>query len=66
MTTYDLIIGGSDGVLIRQLGRMSNRHGLVAGATGTGKTETAPYPRLLCRMVGNKFRADGPPPPIHR
>ena len=40
MSTHDLIIGGADGALIRQLGRMSNRHGLVAGATGTGKTVT--------------------------
>ncbi len=33
-------IGGSNGELVSQLGRMSNRHGLVAGATGTGKTVT--------------------------
>ncbi len=35
-----LNIGGANGNLIQQLGRMSNRHGLVAGATGTGKTVT--------------------------
>jgi DNA helicase HerA-like ATPase len=35
-----LVIGGSDGDLISQLGGMSNRHGLIAGATGTGKTVT--------------------------
>ena len=33
-------IGGSKGVLIEQLCKMSNRHGLIAGATGTGKTVT--------------------------
>ncbi|MEQ8486497.1 MAG: DUF853 family protein [Pseudomonadales bacterium] len=36
----NLVIGGSDGDLISQLGSMSNRHGLIAGATGTGKTVT--------------------------
>ncbi len=36
----NLSIGGANGDLIQQLGRMSNRHGLVAGATGTGKTVT--------------------------
>lgn len=35
-----LTIGAADGRLIQQSGRMSNRHGLVAGATGTGKTVT--------------------------
>lgn len=33
-------IGGSDGNLVAQLGLMGNRHGLIAGATGTGKTVT--------------------------
>jgi DNA helicase HerA-like ATPase len=33
-------IGGCDGALIAQPGIMSNRHGLIAGATGTGKTVT--------------------------
>ncbi|MFA6009679.1 MAG: helicase HerA-like domain-containing protein [Desulfobacteraceae bacterium] len=40
MTSPSLIIGSAQGALIHQLGRMSNRHGLVAGATGTGKTVT--------------------------
>lgn len=40
MTSPSLIIGCSEGNLIRQSGTMSNRHGLVAGATGTGKTVT--------------------------
>ena len=35
-----LPIGGTGGILVSQLGKMSNRHGLVAGATGTGKTVT--------------------------
>jgi hypothetical protein len=35
-----LIIGADNGVLVAQSGRMCNRHGLVAGATGTGKTVT--------------------------
>ena len=35
-----LNIGAADGELVQQLGLMSNRHGLVAGATGTGKTVT--------------------------
>ena len=40
MTAPTLTIGAADGKLITQSGRMSNRHGLVAGATGTGKTVT--------------------------
>lgn len=35
-----IVVGGSNGQLVTQLGRMSNRHGLIAGATGTGKTVT--------------------------
>ncbi len=34
------VIGGAQGALVEQLCRMSNRHGLIAGATGTGKTVT--------------------------
>lgn len=33
-------IGGANGALVEQLCKMSNRHGLIAGATGTGKTVT--------------------------
>jgi len=33
-------IGGSQGQLVVQSGLMASRHGLVAGATGTGKTVT--------------------------
>ena len=36
----NLILGAADGQLIEQLGLMSNRHGLITGATGTGKTVT--------------------------
>jgi len=38
MTSTDLILGAADGRLIEQLGSMSNRHGIITGATGTGKT----------------------------
>lgn len=37
-TQTALPIGGSDGQMVWQLGAMANRHGLIAGATGTGKT----------------------------
>jgi DNA helicase HerA-like ATPase len=40
MATTDIVVGGQNGVAVLQLGAMSNRHGLVAGATGTGKTVT--------------------------
>jgi len=35
-----VVLGGDRGELVGQLLSMSNRHGLVAGATGTGKTVT--------------------------
>ncbi|HEY5645207.1 MAG TPA: helicase HerA-like domain-containing protein, partial [Pseudomonadales bacterium] len=35
-----VVIGGAAGKLVEQLGVMSNRHGLITGATGTGKTVT--------------------------
>ena len=40
MAATAINLGASNGLLIQQLGRMSNRHGLIAGATGTGKTVT--------------------------
>ncbi len=40
MAAADIVIGAQDGKAVVQLGAMSNRHGLVAGATGTGKTVT--------------------------
>ena len=36
----DVVIGAEGDALIVQRARMANRHGLVAGATGTGKTVT--------------------------
>ncbi len=36
----NLVIGGNDGRLVTQPGVTANRHGLIAGATGTGKTVT--------------------------
>lgn len=38
MTESNLILGAANGTLIEQLGSMSNRHGIITGATGTGKT----------------------------
>jgi DNA helicase HerA-like ATPase len=38
VTADRFTIGAADGKIISQLGAMSNRHGLIAGATGTGKT----------------------------
>ena len=35
-----IAIGGANGQLISQLAKLSNRHGMIAGATGTGKTVT--------------------------
>ncbi len=40
MNPASLIIGAAQGRLIELPGRMANRHGLIAGATGTGKTVT--------------------------
>lgn len=41
MTTSPILpLGAADGDPVVQLGAMSNRHGLIAGATGTGKTVT--------------------------
>ena len=35
-----LLVGASDGTQVRLQQSMANRHGLIAGATGTGKTVT--------------------------
>jgi uncharacterized protein len=40
MSDSIIVIGAQDGDAVVQIGAMSNRHGLVAGATGTGKTVT--------------------------
>jgi DNA helicase HerA-like ATPase len=39
-TSSALVVGGADAAAVLQLGPMSNRHGMIAGATGTGKTVT--------------------------
>ncbi len=36
----EIILGAADGKIVSQLTALSNRHGLIAGATGTGKTVT--------------------------
>lgn len=54
-----LIIGAADNQPITQLGKMSNRHGLVAGATGTGKTVTLQIlAEAFSRMGVSVFAAD--------
>jgi len=40
MNETGIVVGAEDGTTVRQLAAMSARHGLVAGATGTGKTVT--------------------------
>ncbi len=40
MTEQNFLIGGNGQQQVHLLGKMANRHGLVAGATGTGKTVT--------------------------
>ncbi len=41
MSSQNVInLGASQSKLVQQLAQMSNRHGLIAGATGTGKTVT--------------------------
>jgi DNA helicase HerA-like ATPase len=35
-----ILLGKGGGVAVHLLPRMANRHGLIAGATGTGKTVT--------------------------
>ncbi len=35
-----IMLGAADSGVVSQLGGMSNRHGIIAGATGTGKTVT--------------------------
>jgi len=40
LSSKGITLGAADGKLIEQLAGQSNRHGLIAGATGTGKTIT--------------------------
>ncbi len=39
-TSTDILLGSANGAPVLLHGRVANRHGLVAGATGTGKTIT--------------------------
>jgi len=53
--TADLVIGGRDGQSLARLALpLANRHGLIAGATGTGKTVTL-------RVLAEGFSAAGVP-----
>ncbi|MCK5191010.1 MAG: DUF853 family protein, partial [Methylococcales bacterium] len=40
MAVKEILIGGQDGVQVIMDAAMGNRHGMVSGATGTGKTIT--------------------------
>ena len=40
LNSKGVILGASNGKIVEQLAGQSNRHGLIAGATGTGKTIT--------------------------
>ena len=59
MAAADIVIGAEDKQPVLQLGAMSNRHGLVAGATGTGKTVTLQVlAEGFSRMGVSVFAAD--------
>lgn len=38
--SQDIFIGGNDATRVHLIGKTANRHGMIAGATGTGKTVT--------------------------
>ena len=40
MAVKEILTGGQDGVQVIMDAAMGNRHGMVSGATGTGKTIT--------------------------
>ncbi len=40
MTAKEILIGGQDGIQVVMDAAMGNRHGMITGATGTGKTIT--------------------------
>ena len=42
----ELCLGGNGNIEIDLNARMANRHGLIAGATGTGKTITCRYSQM--------------------
>ena len=52
MTTFQ--IARADGKTLEIQGKMANRHGLIAGATGTGKTVTL-------RRMAEAFSNEGVP-----
>ena len=52
MTTFQ--IARADGKTLEIQGKMANRHGLIAGATGTGKTVTL-------RRMAEAFSSEGIP-----
>ncbi|MDO5651891.1 MAG: DUF853 family protein [Moraxella sp.] len=54
MTSYVIAKDVNDGSDIALLGKMANRHGLIAGATGTGKT-------VSLRKLAESFSAAGVP-----
>ena len=53
MSEY-LIAHSGNGTPVSLLSQMANRHGLIAGATGTGKT-------VSLRKLAEAFSADGVP-----
>ena len=52
-----LYIAHSDNGNINLVGKMANRHGLIAGATGTGKTVTL-------QVLAETFSQAGVPDPL--
>ena len=54
-----IAIGGANGQLISQLAKLSNRHGMIAGATGTGKTVTNTGRRIFtigCASICSRYK----------
>ena len=51
---YGLYIAHSENGPISLCGRMANRHGLIAGATGTGKTISLQPEDLMKKLVTEK------------
>ena len=54
-----IVVGaGPDGQPVGQAMRLANRHGLVAGATGTGKTVTLADEKAMSRLTSPFRRVD--------
>ena len=56
MTVKEMLIGGQDGVTVIMDAAMGNRHGMISGATGTGKahekiTERIEKIQILVKLV---------------